>query len=381
MRFNTRAIHAGDQVDAATGAICQPIVQSSTFVQEDIGQTRGYDYTRAGNPTRAALEANLAALEGARFGHAFSSGLAALQGLMHLLRQGDRLVCSSGVYGGTWRFLTKVMGPWGLETDFVDTADLDQVRAALTPATRMLFVETPTNPMMRLSDIQALAGLCREGGALLVVDNTFLSPFFQSPLELGADLVLHSCTKYLGGHSDILMGALMHSREDLHEPLAFVQKSAGAVPGPFDCFLMLRSTKTLGVRMERHFENAMRVANFLEEHPAVAAVHYPGLKSHPQHELGHRQMRGFGGMLSFELRDYEAARAVARSLKIFALAESLGGVESLVNHPAGMTHASVPKAQREAYGLTDALLRLSVGIEDAEDLLEDLEQALARVGR
>lgn len=378
MRFNTRAIHAGDQIDPSSGAICQPIVQSSTFVQEDIGVTKGYDYSRAGNPTRKALESNLASLEGARHGHAFSSGLAALQGLMFLLKQGDELVCSAGVYGGTWRFLTQVMEPWGLRTRFVDTAELEQVRAAFTPATRLLFVETPTNPMMRLSDIRALATLCRERGVLLVVDNTFLSPFFQSPLALGADIVLHSCTKYLGGHSDLIMGALMHDSDELQQKLAFVQKSAGAVPGPFDCFLLLRSTKTLGVRMERHFENALRVANFLAEHPAVTAVHYPGLATHPQHELAQRQMQGFGGMLSFELRDYEAARTVARALRVFSLAESLGGVESLINHPAGMTHASVPKAQREAYGLTDALLRLSVGIEDCQDLVEDLEQALAQ---
>ncbi len=379
MRFNTRAIHAGDQVDALTGAICQPIIQSSTFVQEDIGVTRGYDYSRAGNPTRTALEANLASLEGARFGHAFSSGLAALQGLMHLLKQGDHLVCSAGVYGGTWRFLTKVMAPWGLKTDFVDTADVEAVRAAFTPATRMLLVETPTNPMMRLSDIRALADLCQAHGVLLVVDNTFLSPYFQNPLDLGADVVLHSCTKYLGGHSDLIMGALMHSREDLHEALAFVQKSAGAVPGPFECFLLLRSTKTLGVRMERHFENALRVAHFLDESEAVTRVYYPGLESHPQYELAHRQMRGFGGMLSFELKDYQAARTVATHLQVFSLAESLGGVESLINHPAGMTHASVPKAEREAYGLTDALLRLSVGIEDVEDLVEDLALALAKI--
>ncbi len=377
MRFNTRAIHAGNQVDPLTGAICQPIFQSSTFVQEDIGVTRGYDYSRAGNPTRTSLEANLAALENARHGHAFSSGLAALQGLMHLLRQGDELVCSAGVYGGTWRFLTQVMEPWGLRSRFVDTAELDQVRAALTPATRLLYVETPTNPMMRLSDIRALATLCKERGVLLVVDNTFLSPYFQSPLALGADIVLHSCTKYLGGHSDMIMGALMHNSDELQTKLAFVQKSAGAVPGPFECFLLLRSTKTLGVRMERHFENALRVAHFLEEHPAVTAVHYPGLPTHPQHDLAQRQMQGYGGMLSFELKDYEAARSVARALKIFSLAESLGGVESLVNHPVGMTHASVPRAQRESYGLTDALLRLSVGIEDAQDLVDDLAQALA----
>jgi cystathionine gamma-lyase len=381
MRFNTKAIHAGSQVDRATGAICAPIHLSSTFVQSDIGVHQGWDYSRAGNPTRDALEANLAALEGGRFGRVFSSGMAALQALTGLLASGDHMICSAGVYGGTWRFLTQVMEPWGLSTSFVDTSDLEAVRQAITPKTRLLFVETPTNPMVVLSDIRALAGLAREHKLRLVVDNTFLSPYFQNPLAFGADAVLHSCTKYLGGHSDLVMGALLTDDEELATRLAFAQKSAGAVPGPFECFMLLRSVKTLGLRMERHQENALRLAHQLQEHPRVRRVHYPGLLDHPGHELGRSQMRGYGGMLSFELATLEEARTVARALKIFALAESLGGVESLVNHPAGMTHASVPAELRAAYGLGDNLLRLSVGIEDIQDLSADLAQALNQLER
>ncbi len=377
MRFNTRAIHAGNQIDESTGAVNKPIVLSSTFVQDDIGVTRGWDYSRAGNPTRDSLEMNIAALENAQHGLVFASGLAALQALMHLLKAGDHLICTAGVYGGTWRFLTKVMEPWGLKVSFVDSTNLDTVTEALRPETRMVFVETPTNPMMKLCDIRGLAGITETQDLTLVVDNTFLTPYFQNPLDLGADIVLHSCTKYLGGHSDLIMGALATNNASLHEQLAFVQKSAGAVPSPFECYMMLRSVKTLGLRMERHYENALRVAHFLEEHPAVNRVFYPGLSSHPQYELAMRQMRGFGGMLSFELDNFERARRVALSLRIFKLAESLGGVESLINHPVGMTHASVPRAEREAYGLTDSLLRLSVGVEDVEDLIADLTQAFA----
>ncbi len=377
MRFNTRAIHAGNQIDESTGAINMPIILSSTFVQDDIGVTRGWDYSRAGNPTRDSLEMNIAALENAQHGLVFASGLAALQALMHLLKAGDHLICTAGVYGGSWRFLTKVMEQWGLDVSFVDSTNLDRVTEAIRPETRMVFVETPTNPMMKLCDIRGLAGITRANGLTLVVDNTFLTPYFQNPLDLGADIVLHSCTKYLGGHSDMIMGALATNDATMHEKLAFVQKSAGAVPSPFECYLMLRSVKTLGLRMERHYENAMRVANFLEEHPSVNSVYYPGLSSHPQYDLAMRQMRGFGGMLSFELDNFERARRVALSLRIFKLAESLGGVESLINHPVGMTHASVPRAEREAYGLTDSLLRLSVGVEDVEDLIADLTQAFA----
>jgi cystathionine gamma-lyase len=377
MRFNTRAIHAGNQIDESTGAINMPIILSSTFVQDDIGVTRGWDYSRAGNPTRDSLEMNIAALENAQHGLVFASGLAALQALMHLLKAGDHLICTAGVYGGSWRFLTKVMEQWGLEVSFVDSTNLDRVTEAIRPETRMVFVETPTNPMMKLCDIRGLAGITGANGLTLVVDNTFLTPYFQNPLDLGADIVLHSCTKYLGGHSDMIMGALATNDATMHEKLAFVQKSAGAVPSPFECYLMLRSVKTLGLRMERHYENAMRVANFLEEHPSVNSVYYPGLSSHPQYDLAMRQMRGFGGMLSFELDNFERARRVALSLRIFKLAESLGGVESLINHPVGMTHASVPRAEREAYGLTDSLLRLSVGVEDVEDLIADLTQAFA----
>jgi cystathionine gamma-lyase len=377
MRFNTRAIHAGNQIDESTGAINMPIILSSTFVQDDIGVTRGWDYSRAGNPTRDSLEMNIAALENAQHGLVFASGLAALQALMHLLKAGDHLICTAGVYGGSWRFLTKVMEQWGLDVSFVDSTNLDRVTEAIRPETRMVFVETPTNPMMKLCDIRGLAGITGANGLTLVVDNTFLTPYFQNPLDLGADIVLHSCTKYLGGHSDMIMGALATNDATMHEKLAFVQKSAGAVPSPFECYLMLRSVKTLGLRMERHYENAMRVANFLEEHPSVNSVYYPGLSSHPQYDLAMRQMRGFGGMLSFELDNFERARRVALSLRIFKLAESLGGVESLINHPVGMTHASVPRAEREAYGLTDSLLRLSVGVEDVEDLIADLTQAFA----
>jgi cystathionine gamma-lyase len=269
------------------------------------------------------------------------------------------------------------MEQWGLDVSFVDSTNLDRVTEAIRPETRMVFVETPTNPMMKLCDIRGLAGITGANGLTLVVDNTFLTPYFQNPLDLGADIVLHSCTKYLGGHSDMIMGALATNDATMHEKLAFVQKSAGAVPSPFECYLMLRSVKTLGLRMERHYENAMRVANFLEEHPSVNSVYYPGLSSHPQYDLAMRQMRGFGGMLSFELDNFERARRVALSLRIFKLAESLGGVESLINHPVGMTHASVPRAEREAYGLTDSLLRLSVGVEDVEDLIADLTQAFA----
>lgn len=379
MRFNTRAIHAGNQIDESTGAINQPIILSSTFVQDDIGVTRGWDYSRAGNPTRDALERNLASLESGQYGLTFASGLAALQALMHLLKQGDHLVCTAGVYGGTWRFLTQMMEPWGLKVSFVDSSDLAKVAEAVTRQTRMIIIETPTNPMMRLCDIRGIAAIAGESGSLLVVDNTFLSPYFQNPLTMGADIVLHSCTKYLGGHSDLLMGALITSDAAVREKLAFAQKSAGAVPSPFECFLLLRSVKTLGLRMERHFENALRIANFLEEHDAVRAVHYPGLSSHPQNELATRQMRGFGGMLSIELGSYEQARAFALRLRVFKLAESLGGVESLINHPVGMTHASVPRAEREAYGLTDSLVRLSVGIEDITDLESDLSQALMTI--
>ncbi len=376
MRFNTRAVHAGQSADPATGALCTPIYQTSTFVQDDIGVHKGFDYSRAGNPTREALEKNLAALEDAEYGFAFSSGMAAVQALTVLMKRGDHLVSTAGVYGGTFRFFMEIMSPYGLEFSFVDTSDPALVEAALRPETRMLFIETPTNPMMVLTDIAAMAEIARARELILVVDNTFLSPYFQAPLALGADISLHSCTKYIGGHSDLISGALMTNVPEYAERFAYVQKCTGAIPGPFECFLLLRSTKTLGLRMERHYENAIRIAHMLTDHPKVKTVYYPGLGDHPQHELGMRQMKSFGGMLSFELESFEAARRVTQNLRLIVLAESLGGVESLINHPVLMTHASVPERERKAYGLHDTLLRLSVGIEDHRDLEADLAQAL-----
>ena len=376
MRFNTRAVHAGQSADPATGALCTPIYQTSTFVQDDIGVHKGFDYSRAGNPTREALEKNLAALEDAEYGFAFSSGMAAVQALTVLMKRGDHLVSTAGVYGGTFRFFMEIMSPYGLEFSFVDTSDPALVEAALRPETRMLFIETPTNPMMVLTDIAAMAEIARARELILVVDNTFLSPYFQAPLALGADISLHSCTKYIGGHSDLISGALMTNVPEYAERFAYVQKCTGAIPGPFEFFLLLRSTKTLGLRMERHYENAIRIAHMLTDHPKVKTVYYPGLGDHPQHELGMRQMKSFGGMLSFELESFEAARRVTQNLRLIVLAESLGGVESLINHPVLMTHASVPERERKAYGLHDTLLRLSVGIEDHRDLEADLAQAL-----
>ncbi len=377
MRFNTTAIHAGQQPDPHHGAVCVPVIQSTTFAQHAPGKPFGdYDYTRAGNPTRTALETNLAALEGGSHCRVFSSGLSALQALTTLLSQGDHAICSRDCYGGTWRLLSQLVSRWGVEISFIDTTLLDSVIQAIRPTTKLIFVETPTNPLMRLSDIAALADLAHAHNLLLAVDNTFSTPYFQRPLELGADIVLHSCTKYLGGHSDLLAGALITSSAKLDEAFFFAQKSIGAVPGPSDCALLLRSTKTLGVRMERHYDNALRIAHWLQEHDAVTHVYYPGLPEHPQFELAHRQMRGFGGMLSCELRDTDTALRFCSSLHLFTLAESLGGVESLVNHPTTMTHASLPPAYRAEIGLGDNLVRLSVGIEDLEDLLEDLAAAL-----
>ena len=380
MRFNTLAIHAGQQPDPQHGAVCVPVIQSTTFAQRSPGEPFGdYDYTRAGNPTRTALEQNLAALEGGTYCRVFSSGLSALQALITLLKQGEHAICSQDCYGGTWRLFSQLVSQWGISIDFVDTADIKAVSQAIRPETRLVFAETPTNPLMRISDIEALAAVSRSRNILLAVDNTFSTPFFQRPLELGADIVLHSCTKYLGGHSDLLAGALVTSRPELEEAFCFAQKSIGAVPGPTDCSLLLRSTKTLGVRMERHYDNALRLAHWLKEQDSVTRVHYPGLPDHPQFELARKQMLGFGGMLSFELLDGESARHFCSSLKLITLAESLGGVESLVNHPASMTHASLPAEYRERIGLGDNLVRLSVGIEDVKDLQEDLAAALAQL--
>jgi cystathionine beta-lyase/cystathionine gamma-synthase len=376
--FATRAVHAGQEPDPLAGAIMPPIYQTSTYVQDGLGRHKGYEYARTRNPTRDALERNLAALEGGRWGLAWSSGLAATDAILKLLSAGDHVLCGENVYGGTHRLMEHVFARLGLTFTFVDTRDLDAVDAARTPATKLIFVETPTNPMMRLTDLAAVGGFAREHGLLCVVDNTFATPYFQNPLQLGADVVLHSTTKYLNGHSDMVGGVLVTSRDDLAERLAFLQNAAGAVPGPMDCWLALRGTKTLAVRMRQHETSARRIAAWLESHAAVKQVHYPGLPSHPQHELACRQMRGFGGMISLELGSLERARRAVEAVRVFALAESLGGVESLIGHPATMTHASVPRAMREAMGLTDGLVRLSIGIEEVDDLIADLDQALGK---
>ena len=377
-RFATLAVHAGQAPDPTTGAIMTPVYQTSTFVQPELGRHLGYEYGRTHNPTREALERNVAALEGATHGIAFASGLAATDTLAKLWSAGDHIVCGEGVYGGTFRLFAKVFARLGLEFTFVDSGNLDEVRAAMRPNTRMVHVETPTNPMMRISDIAGSAEIAHAGGAVLSVDNTFASPYNQNPLALGADVVLHSTTKYINGHSDMIGGLLLTSSDDLHERLRFLQNAAGGVPGPWDSWLALRGTKTLHLRMQAHNANGQRIAEWLDAHDKVEQVFYPGLPSHPQHALAKSQMRGFTGMISVELGTIERARAFVNNVRIFALAESLGGVESLIGHPALMTHASVPADRRMAMGLSDALVRLSCGVEDADDLIADLEQALAR---
>jgi len=374
--FATRAVHAGQRPDEVTGAIMSPIYQTSTYVQSGLGVHKGFEYARTQNPTRQALERNVAALEGGVHGLAFASGMAAIDAVIRLLSAGDHLICGENVYGGTHRIMTRVFERQGLTFSFVDTRDLEAIDAAITPATRMLYVETPTNPMMHITDLAAVGALARHRGLMLVVDNTFATPCFQRPIEHGATIVVHSTTKYLNGHSDMVGGLVVTAHDDVAEQLAFLQNAAGAVPGPLDCWLALRGTKTLHVRMERHDANGRRIAGWLESHPMVQRVYYPGLASHEQHELAARQMSGFGGMISVDVGSLGRARAVVERTRIFSLAESLGGVESLVGHPATMTHAGVPKDMRERMGLTDGLVRLSVGIEDVEDLVADLEQAL-----
>ncbi len=376
-KLATRAVHAGQRPeDDPAGAIMTPIYQTSTYQQPALGRHKGFEYARTRNPTRDALERNLAALEGAAHGLAFASGMAATDAVLKLLSSGDHVICGDNVYGGTHRIMTMVFDRLGLDFTFVDTRDLANVEAALTAKTKMVFVETPTNPMMRLTDLQAAADLCRTKGAVLVVDNTFATPVLQRPIELGAEVVVHSTTKYLNGHSDVVGGAVLTTRDDLAEQLGFIQNAAGAVPGPLDCWLTLRGTKTLPVRMAQHDRSGRAIAQWLAEHPAVEKVYYPGLPDHPQHELACRQMTGFGGMISLDLGSLERARAVVERTRLFALAESLGGVESLIGHPASMTHASVPKEMRDEMGLTDGLVRLSVGIEDTEDLIADLDRAM-----
>ena len=376
-RFATRAVHAGQVGDPLSGAVMTPIYQTSTYIQEGLGRHKGYEYARTRNPTREALERNVAALEGGRHGFAFGSGLAALDAVIKLLSAGDHVVSGENVYGGSHRQMTHIWARLGLTFTFVDGGDSAAVAKAVTPKTKIVYAETPTNPMMRLCDLAATGEIAKKAGALFVVDNTFATPYFQLPLQFGADIVLHSTTKYLNGHSDIIGGMLVTNRDDVAERLGFIQNSSGAVPGPFDCWLALRGTKTLALRMRQHDASGRRIAEWLTKHPRVKQVYYPGLPSHPQHELASRQMNGFGGMISVELGDLGFARRVVERTKIFALAESLGGVESLIGHPASMTHASVPREMRERMGLTDSLVRLSVGIEDVEDLILDLEQALA----
>ncbi len=374
-KFATQAVHAGQRPDEATGAIMPPIYQTSTYVQTGLGVHKGFEYARTRNPTRDALERNVAALEGATHGLAYASGMAAIDSLLKLLSEGDHVICGENVYGGTHRLMTQVFERMGLGFSFVDTRNPANVEAAFRPTTKMLFVETPTNPMMHITDLAAAARIAQSHEALLVVDNTFATPCFQRPIELGAELVVHSTTKYLNGHSDVVGGMVVTTRDDLAERLAFIQNAAGAVPGPLDCWLTLRGTKTLPVRMERHDHSGRRIAQWLEQHPAVSRVYYPGLTSHPQHELACRQMRGFGGMISIDVGSLDRARALVESTRIFALAESLGGVESLIGHPVTMTHASVPPELRESTGLNPGLVRLSVGLEDPDDLMTDLDQA------
>ena len=378
MKFGTKAIHAGVEPDPTTGAIMTPIYQTSTYVQAAPGDHKGYEYSRTHNPTRTALQNALAALENGKHGLCFSSGMASIDAIVKLLKPGDEVVSCNDLYGGTYRLFTKIFEGFGVKFRFVDMSDTANVAAAITPNTRLIWAETPTNPLLRIIDIAALAALAKKQGCLLGVDNTFASPYLQTPLDIGADIVMHSVTKYLGGHSDVVMGALVVKDDALAERLAFIQNSSGATPGPQDCFLVLRGLKTLHLRMQRHCENGKVVAEWLVKHPRVDKVYWPGFPTHPNHAVAAKQMRGFGGMMSFTLKgdNMDEAHKVLSSTELFSLAESLGGVESLLGHPASMTHASIPREDRLKNGLADSLIRLSVGLEDSEDLLADLEQAL-----
>ncbi|HET7219403.1 MAG TPA: PLP-dependent aspartate aminotransferase family protein [Vicinamibacterales bacterium] len=376
-RFATVCIHAGQEPDPSTGAIITPIYQTSTYVQDELGKHKGFEYARTQNPTRLALERNLAAIEAGKGAFAFASGMAAIGALTTLLKSGDHVVVTDNTYGGTFRFFDKVLTRYGLTFSYVDTSQLELLAQAITPATRMVFLESPTNPVMRLTDIAAACDVAHARGVKVVVDNTFASPCLQRPLELGADLVVHSTTKYLNGHSDSVGGIVIGRHDDDLEWLQFVQNAEGAILSPFDSWLVLRGTKTLALRMAQHNANGQALADYLSTHPAVKTVHYPGLPSHPQHELAKRQMRGFGGMLSFDVGTLVQARRVLNRVKLMSLAESLGGVETLISHPASMTHASVPPERRAAIGLPDSLVRISAGVEDVQDLIDDLRQALA----
>jgi cystathionine beta-lyase/cystathionine gamma-synthase len=377
--FATRAIHDGQEPDPLTGAVNVPIYLSSTYVQQGIGENKGYEYSRVSNPTRARLEENLASLEGGVAAKVFASGMAAINAVASLFKAGDHVVCGNDLYGGTPRLFNQVLSRYGLEFSYIDTSDAENVERAIRKNTRMVYVETPTNPLMRLSDLRAISRICRKRKVELVVDNTFMSPYFQQPLDLGADMVVHSTTKFLNGHSDGLGGVVICSREDQAEQLAFLQKAAGAILSPFECWLLLRGVKTLAARMEIHDRNGREVADFLAGHGKVKKVFYPGLKDHPQHELAKRQMSGFGSMITFETGSLKNANKMLKKLRVCSLAESLGGVETLISHPATMTHAALGEKGRRAIGITDGMVRISVGIEDVEDILEDLEVGLAAI--
>lgn len=377
--FATRAIHSGQEPDPSTGAVTVPIFATSTFVQQGIGKHKGYEYARVSNPTRTRLEQNLAALEGGRSAHVFSSGMAAINAMTTTLKAGDHLICSHNVYGGVPRLFNQILANYGLQFSYVDTSDARSVERALRPKTRIVYVETPTNPLMSVSDIRAISRICRRHGAELVVDNTFMSPYFQQPIALGADMVVHSTTKFLNGHSDGLGGVIVCTRKAQAEKFAFIQKSAGAILSPFECWLVLRGVKTLAVRMVKHDQNGRAVAAFLDKHKKVKAVFYPGLRSHPQHALARRQMSGFGSMISFETGSLANAKRMLARVRVCSLGESLGGVETLISHPATMTHAALGPAGRKAIGITDGMVRISVGIEEVDDILADLDQALRAI--
>jgi cystathionine beta-lyase/cystathionine gamma-synthase len=378
MKLATKFIHAGTEPDPSTGAIMTPIYQTSTYVQAAPGKHKGYEYARSQNPTRFALEAAFAAIENAKFGLAFSSGVAATDAVIKLLGPGDEVIAAADMYGGTYRLFSKVFEKFGIKFHYVDMQKADNIKEFINANTKLIWTETPTNPLMNVVDIAAVSAIAKQHNIMLCVDNTFASPYLQNPLDLGADIVMHSATKYLGGHSDVIHGCLMMNDEELRDKLYFIQKSCGAVPGPQDCFLVLRGIKTLHVRMQRHCENGEKIAHFLRNHPKVEKVYWCGFEDHSGYEIAKRQMRGFGGMMSFTLKDdsVENATRVLSSTKVFALAESLGGIESLINHPASMTHASIPREERIKNGLSDSLIRLSVGIEDVDDLIEDLNQAI-----
>jgi len=378
MKFATKALHAGIKPDPSTGAIMTPIFQTSTYVQDAPGKHKGFEYARTQNPTRSALEANLAAIENAKFGRCFASGMSATETVIKTLRPGDHVVSTNDLYGGSFRLFTRIFQEFGIKFSFVDMTDLKNVEAAMTAETKLIWAETPTNPMMNIIDIEALAAISKKHGSKLVVDNTFASPYLQNPLDLGADAVMHSVTKFIAGHSDVIMGFLGTNDPDLDEKYGFIQNSSGAVPGPQDCFLVLRGVKTLHVRMDRHCANGEKIAHYLKNHPKVDKVYWPGFPEHKNHAIAKKQMRGFGGMISFVLKgdNMDDAFRTLERFQLFSLAESLGGVESLVGHPASMTHASIPKEKRIANGLSDSLIRLSVGIEDVDDLIADLKQAI-----